>query len=590
MYFSDILNEYIEKVSCSNRELSEISGISAETIARYKRGERIPRQGSSIVRQLAQGIESFGKNSGINVSAAEIEERLNSVLGEGINVDSETYTSNLNLLADYMEITRTELAKNLNYDPSYISRVFSGKRKPSDMSKFNYDIAVYAAQRLFEMEKTDGLEKILGCSRNDIDTKEKTVNAVYKWIGNNRFTPVYNNMNKFLNRLDEFDLDDYIKAIKFDKIKIPTSPFRFPSSKRVTGLKNMMDIEMDFIRSVLLSKSEEDMIMYSDMPMDKMAKDEEFAKKWMFGMAMLLKKGLHLNMIHEVSRPIDELMLGLESFIPMYMTGQISPYYIEEKENNVFLHLLKVSGTVALTGEAINGYHEDGFYYMTNNKEEVKYFRQRAKQMLSKTKPLMDIYTEKNSGSYKSFYNSVDEMRGERKYILSQLPVYTLSDELLMKILSREGTGRHECEVVRRYIHDRRKKMTEILSRGDRTEIEIPVISKDIYDHVQMKISFPGLFLKKEFICGKDEYLEHLRETKGFFEGIKNCELKRGNSDGFRNINILIIRDKLVIVSKMISPAIHFAIYHPRMIKAFEDFAFPITDMDSDTPDDTYSN
>ncbi len=45
------------------------------------------------------------------------------------------------------------------------------------------------------------------------------------------------------------------------------------------------------------------------------------------------------------------MMLGLESWIPMYMTGQIEPYYLKNVQNNAFLHLLKVSGAAALSGK-----------------------------------------------------------------------------------------------------------------------------------------------------------------------------------------------------------------------------------------------
>ena len=89
----------------------------------------------------------------------------------------------------------------------------------------------------------------------------------------------------------------------------------------------MKNSELDFLRATVLSKSGEPVIMYSDMPLTEMAKDTEFAKKWMFGMAMMLKKGLHLNQIHDLNRTFEDMMLGLESWIPMYMTGQISPYY-----------------------------------------------------------------------------------------------------------------------------------------------------------------------------------------------------------------------------------------------------------------------
>ena len=49
------------------------------------------------------------------------------------------------------------------------------------------------------------------------------------------------------------------------------------------------------------------------------------------------------------------MMLGLESWIPIYMTGQISPYYLKEVKNSVYNHLNYVSGGAALTGECIKG-------------------------------------------------------------------------------------------------------------------------------------------------------------------------------------------------------------------------------------------
>lgn len=131
-----------------------------------------------------------------------------------------------------------------------------------------------------------------------------------------------------------------------------------------------MEAELDFMKATVLSKSMEPVTMYSDMPLEEMAKDPEFPKKWMFGLAMMLKKGLHLNMIHNIDRPFAEMMLGLESWIPMYMTGQISPYYLKGVQNNVFLHFLKVSDAAALSGEAISDHQADGKYYLTKSRKE----------------------------------------------------------------------------------------------------------------------------------------------------------------------------------------------------------------------------
>ena len=82
---------------------------------------------------------------------------------------------------------------------------------------------------------------------------------------------------------------------------------------------------------------------------------------------MCLKKGLHLNIIHNLDRPFNEMMLGLESWVPIYMTGQVSPYYIKNSKDSVYGHLNYVSNNYALYGECIKGHHENGKYYLTNN-------------------------------------------------------------------------------------------------------------------------------------------------------------------------------------------------------------------------------
>ena len=82
-------------------------------------------------------------------------------------------------------------------------------------------------------------------------------------------------------------------------------------------IEEMKKGELDFFKATVLSKSSDPVFMCSDMPMEDMAKDIDFGKKWMFAIAMTLKKGLHLNIIHNLDRPFNEMMLGLESWIPI---------------------------------------------------------------------------------------------------------------------------------------------------------------------------------------------------------------------------------------------------------------------------------
>ena len=51
--------------------------------------------------------------------------------------------------------------------------------------------------------------------------------------------------------------------------------------------------------------------------MEKAGEDMNFTKKFMFGLAMCLKKGYHLNMIHNLNRPFKEIMMGINGWIPL---------------------------------------------------------------------------------------------------------------------------------------------------------------------------------------------------------------------------------------------------------------------------------
>ncbi len=574
MEFNEILNSYIEKVGCTNKGLSDLSGISAETIGRYRKGSRKPTRKSDTIQKLSEGLSKLSDNK---LSEAEIYHTLYESLNDGINVEFNIYVSNLNKLTECMEISKSELAKGLNFDPSYISRILSGKRKPSQIQKFNSDISMFASRRLFAFGKIPELAELIGCNADTLKNEETAAKKIYKWLGaNDPIMPTYH-MDKFLLKLDEFDLDEYIKAIRFDKIKLPASPFRFPSTKKGSGLAAMMELEMDFIKATILSKSKDDIIIYSDMPMEEMAKDKEFPKKWMFGTAMMLKKGLHLHMIHDISRPFEEMMLGLESYIPMYMTGQISPYYLKNNQSEIFHHMIKVSGAASLSGEAISSCHKDGRYYFTNNKEELKYYRKRASDLLSKAYPLMDIYTESNQIPFNNFFKKFLSLPVERKMIFGSLPSFTLTDDLLCQIAKRQNLKKSEIDRLKNFIRTYKKLICKMLE-DNKAEFEIPVLTEEEFIKAPLNISFPENFFYQVLPCTYNEYLLHLKETKKFASEYSNCTLTYGNTSGFRNITITIISNTMVMVSKNISPAIHFVIHHPRMVEAFENFAFPILD------------
>ena len=575
MKFCDVLNNYIEELNCLAKDIEKHSGISASTLSRYRSGERIPDRSSDNYRKLCRAIEEIAASKGIEYT--DIDQKFAECFESTSSPDCNVLRENFNTLITALDISIGKLCKSLNYDTSTVFRIRNGTRQPSDPTGFAKATAAYIAETMSDNKTAlSALSELIGTPLPELDGKDEISSAVFGWLIS-AHNDNSNSVADFLKKIDDFDLNLYIKTIHFDDIKIPTVPFHLPTSKYYYGLSEMMQSELDFLKATVLSPSNEPVIMYSDMPMEEMAKDELFPKKWMYGMACMLKKGLHLYQIHNLDRPFNEMMLGLESWIPMYMTGQITPYYLKESQNAVFHHFLRVSGVAALSGEAISGHHSDGRYYLTKLKKELSYFRKRGEQLISQAEPLMDIYRSDKASNFRAQLISDSHIKGERRNILSTPPIYTLSDSLLSRILEHNNIHGETAEAIRKFALSQREMFLHTLSHSLITD-ELPAIGEKEMKHYPNTLSLSELFYGGDILYTYDELCEHIEQTKRFAAEHSDYSVKTSNSPAFRNLKISIIKGKRVIVSKSNSPAIHFVIRHPKLRTAIENFRPPFNE------------
>lgn len=570
MNFKEVLNKYLKELNCSQKMLSESSGLSETVISRYKSGERTPVKNSEQLTKLTTAIFNISKTmSKKQYTLDKIENDFNKVL-QNDNFDYTTLSNNLNILITSLKISINEMSKYIVFDSSHISRIRYGKAKPSNPIEFSNKICTYIFNRYNNPDDINNLMTIIGCKKSDL-SNNNFYNTLFTWLTSESIQ-VKNQINNFLYDLDSFNLNDYIKAIKFDELKVPSIPFYKAKSRHYYGIEEMKEGELNFFKATVLSKSKEDIFMCSHMPMEDMAEDVSFGKKWMFAIAMCLKKGHHLNIIHNLDRPFNEMMLGLESWIPIYMTGQISPYYLKDSKNSVYNHLDYVSGNVALTGECIKGYHNKGMYYLTTNKNEIKYYKGKSELILKKAKPLMQIYRENNIKEYELFLKNDEEIPCDRTRYLSSLPLFTISDKLLNKILKRNKFSKTDIDKIIKYKKEELKYMNNILKRNKVNDY-IYIIKENEFKNDPPSLSLNNLFIDKKIKYTYNEYIEHLRQTKEWSKQEKNYELNYVNDKTFKNITITFIKNHYVIISKSSNPTIHFVIEHPKLVEAIENFS-----------------
>ena len=569
MNFKEVLNKYLKELNCSSKKLSNESGLSESVISRYRSGERTPVKNSEQLNKLTKALFNIAKDNGKNkYTLDKIESDFNSTLASD-DFDYTTFSNNLNTLITSLNINTHEMSKYIVFDASHISRIRYGKAKPSNPVEFSNKICSYILNRYKNPDDINNLMMIIGCKKSDL-SNEKIYSTLFNWL-TSKIVPVKNQISDFLHHLDSFNLDDYIKVIKFDELKVPSIPFYKAKTKHYYGIEEMKQGELNFFKGTVLSKSKEDIFMCSDMPMEDMAKDIDFGKKWMFAIAMCLKKGHHLNIIHNLDRPFNEMMLGLESWIPIYMTGQISPYYLSNLKNNIYNHLNYVSAAAALSGECINGFHNKGMYYLTTNKNEIEYYKEKSDLLLKKAKPLMEIYRESNIKEYHLFLKKDENIVCDRTRYISSLPLFTISDELLIKILKRNKLTKEEINKIIKYKNNEFKYMNSILKKNKVFDY-IYVIKEDKFISDTPSLSLNNLFIDKTINYTYKEYIEHLKLTNEYAKNNKNYNVLTEEDKTFKNITITILKNNHVIISKNSNPTIHFVIRHPKLVAAIESF------------------
>ena len=561
MKFSDLLNKYLGEFKCSSKKLSELTNISPSVISRYRSGQRTPEADSIQVETIINVLFELSNKK------YQKEDIKNSIINslKKDNFNYENFSKNLNDLINLLKINLKDMSKYTLYDSSHISRIRYGKTKPSEPIEFSKKTINYIINKYNSEEDIKKLSNLLGKDLNINNLNEHLLN----FLTDSKDKPD-DKIEKFLTNLDNFNLNDYIKAIKFDELKIPNIPFYITKTKSYYGIEEMKKGELDFFKGTVLTKNN-NVFMCSDMPMEDMAKDIEFGKKWMFGIACMLKKGLHLDIIHNLDRPFNEMMLGLESWIPIYMTGQITPYYFKDIKTNIYQNLTYTSQTLALAGESINGYHNKGKYYLTNNKKEVEYYQEKAKNLLKKASPLMEIYKEENVDSYNNFLNNYYEIYEPRTRFLSSLPLFTISNTLLTSILKRNNINEDDINKILDYKNNLTLNYNNILNKTSLYD-NIPSLTKKEFENNKPNLLLSDIFYNKKITYTYEEYMSHLKETEDFSKKHSNYKLNKLSFLTFKNITITILGKKLVIISKEENPTIHFIIRHPKLINAISNF------------------
>ena len=576
--FQDKLIYYLETLDVTYAELSLVSGLSVSTLSRYRNGERLPSPEGDHVKNLARGLARIAAEKGFPWDEETVFYSLTDTLNDGLRVPYKVYAMNLRTLLSALSVKSVTLARTLAYDPSHVSRILAGSRRPTGLSAFTREVAEYIAGRAAaEKPLYNALTEFLsisGAKKNPAFLAEEIV----RYLLTHRPSEDMNALGGLLYRLSNFDLSDFTRSLSFEGVPLPEGAPRFRSSRSYCGIEEMKRGELDFLQMTLLSRTTEDVVAYSDMPMVSMASDPVFAKQWMLLLSMLLKKGHRLRILHDLDRPLQEILLGLESYVPLYMTGRVSSYCLPSVEGGVFHHHFRVSGTAALEGSAPVGDLESGKYVLYKSHQELLRCRKTGEVLLSRAKPMVDMFLSDRKRDFLVFARDFLEKNRSYRMVGDRMPLPTMSEKTLERILKRISLPPAKEAELRRVWRGSRILLEQNLSH---TELEWTLFIREQGEDFTADpsaIPIAPLFPETDIFYTGEEYFLHLEDTRAYAAAHPHLKIRFERVPSFRNLSYIVSGDDEVIVVKGKAPAANFVIRHPAIANAFRHYSPPLTD------------
>ncbi len=198
--------------------------------------------------------------------------------------------------------------------------------------------------------------------------------------------------------------------------------------------------------------------------------------------------------------------------------------------------------------------------------------KKKSDLLLKKAKPLMEIYRESNIKEYHLFLKKDENIECDRTRYIASLPLFTINDELLIKILKKEiNLQKEKINKIIKYKNNEFKYMNSILKKNKVFDY-IYVIKENEFISDTPSLLLNNLFIDKTINYTYKEYIEHLKLTNEYAKNNKNYNVLTEEDKTFKKYNDNYFKKNHVIISKNSNPTIHFVIRHPKLVAAIESF------------------
>lgn len=475
------------------------------------------------------------------------------------------FNEKLDLLMNILKISNSALARHVSLDPSYISRLRNGHRKPSFEADYLQEMVKYFVKNCKDTYQKETINKLLSIRDLDDVSNRLYETLMYEWL---IVKDDKEHIESFLDQVTDFQFRRRKTTHNKEGQILDLSEELIKNGSIYYGLQGKRKAVLIFLQKILANPEPQNVYLLSEEKMDWLTEDVTFTKKWSVLLGQVLAQGNQIKIIHNINRSFDEMITAIKQWLPIYMTGAIEPYYYPKMRDRVFKKTLFIAEkTIAITADTVGEFNKNQANILYTDQEMIKALTKEFNYYLELCRPLMKVYTQKNTTEYFQTLNEFESEQAPSILKSDGLSVLTLPESVLEAI---EISDNMSMDLIK-FQKWRVKNFKENLKKNKFTEI-IHLPSLEAVRNNEVPIVFSSLLndeLQKYTLSTYKQHLENILKT------LKNCPnynviIDKGKSS---TKHIAYVKEEVgLLLAKASRPPVIFAINESNMTLAFWDY------------------
>jgi hypothetical protein len=476
----------------------------------------------------------------------------------------------LDLLMKIQNVTNSRLARSLSVDPSLVSRWRTGARKPSQKNDYIKEITTYfTAHAKMDFQKT-ALYEIMGL---DINKSQNSLyplqELLYTWLADKK-SPEKIFAEKFFDNLNKKPTTNFKKPIN-DREKI--NDLDVEAGKKeieiLNGIEGKRKGVIKFLQAAAAEKKQITLLLYSNENTKWLTADREFYQKWGMLLKNVIAKRHKIKIIHTIKREMSEILAAIDYWMPFYLTGAVEPYYYPKYQENIFRRTMFIApGTAALNCSTVSEYSDKAQQFLYWNPEKIELLAEEYNAFLKRCRPLMRIYTGKNTYNFNQLQIEFDEQQAEMISIADMPSFVTMPESLLLKFLEKNKAEQKIKESVLSIYKQRRKAFISNLLEMQYYEI-ITLPAKKDFLNKKNSLKINDFFSELDFNYSFSDFYDHLKHNIQLLEKHDNYHLFLADDFPYQNIKLAVKDEVGSLISRNDEKAVIIAFNQPNITNSF---------------------